>query len=167
MQDGAYEKRGSIRSRLIPALSLRTLDARALAGSLSVLAVLCAYRFYNYWTTGFFVADEYGYFFDAIHGWVYSDRWFVGWVNIALFKALGFWHRHSANRSATLSEKATKALNFDKSRGVLRFELNVNLWQGLRHITWHRETNVPGRMPELRESTVTNDKNRRIFSDAH
>ena len=89
MVDGHHKRRGSLSSRLIPALSLRTLDTKALAGSLAVLAVLCAYRFYNFWTTGFFVSDEYGYFYDAIHGAVYSDRWFVGWVNILLFKALG------------------------------------------------------------------------------
>jgi len=56
---------------------------------LAALGVLCAYRFYDFWTTGFFVSDEYGYFFDAVHGAVYSDRWFVGWLNIVLFKALG------------------------------------------------------------------------------
>jgi hypothetical protein len=56
---------------------------------LSILGVLCAYRFYDYRTTGFFVSDEYGYYFDAIHGAVYADRWFVGWTNILLFKALG------------------------------------------------------------------------------
>ena len=56
---------------------------------MAILAVLCAYRFYNYWTTGFFVSDEYGYFYDAIHGAVYGDRWFFGWVNIFVFKVLG------------------------------------------------------------------------------
>jgi hypothetical protein len=89
MLDKAKRRRGSMTSRLMPALSLRTLDAKALAACLSVLAVLCAYRFYDYWTTGFFVSDEFGYFFDAIHGGIYSDRWFVGWVNIFLFRALG------------------------------------------------------------------------------
>lgn len=51
--------------------------------------MLCAYRFYSYWTTGFFVSDEFGYFYDALHGALYSDRWFVGSVNILIFKALG------------------------------------------------------------------------------
>jgi hypothetical protein len=67
----------------------RTLDAKALIASLAILASLCAYRFYNYWTTGFYVSDEFGYYYDAVHGAIYSDRWFFGWVNIILFKALG------------------------------------------------------------------------------
>jgi hypothetical protein len=54
-----------------------------------MLAVLCAYRFFNYWTTGFSVSDEFGYFFDAAHGTIYSDRWFFGGLNIYLFRALG------------------------------------------------------------------------------
>lgn len=89
MLDRRHKRIGVMRSRLIPALSLRSLDAKALACSLAVLAVLCAYRFYNYWVTGFFVSDEFGYFYDALHGALYSDRWFVGSVNIVIFRALG------------------------------------------------------------------------------
>jgi len=79
----------SIRSHFAEVSSIRTLDARVLAASLSALAVLCTYRFYNYWISGFFVSDEFGYYFDAAHGAIYSDRWFFGWMNIFLFKALG------------------------------------------------------------------------------
>jgi len=89
MLSGSNKTLRIVRSHFVSMSSLRTLDAKALAASLTVLAILCAYRFYSYWTTGFFVSDEYGYFFDALHGYVYSDRWFVGWVNIYLFKALG------------------------------------------------------------------------------
>src|SRR5579859_8082336 len=67
----------------------RAIDSKVLVGLLGALAVLCAYRFYDYWTTGFFVSDEYGYFYDAVHGAIYSDRWFFGWVNIIIFKAFG------------------------------------------------------------------------------
>ena len=89
MLNGYQKTFGIVRSRFMSASRLRALDAKALTGSLAILAVLCAYRFYDYWTTGFFVSDEYGYFFDAVHGAVYSGRWFFGWVNIFLFKALG------------------------------------------------------------------------------
>ena len=60
MLDRAYERRGSMSSRLVLALSLLAVDAKALAASLTVLAILCAYRFYGYWTTGFYVSDEFG-----------------------------------------------------------------------------------------------------------
>src|ERR1022692_3897125 len=80
---------GIARSRFTSVPLPRALDAKALIASLTILAVLCAYRFYNYWTTGFYVSDEFGYYYDAVHGAIYSDRWFFGWVNIILFKALG------------------------------------------------------------------------------
>lgn len=86
---GSKKSLRAARSNYISKSSLGASDGRALAGSLAVLAVLCAYRFYNYWTTGFFVSDEFGYFYDALHGALYSDRWFVGSVNIVIFKALG------------------------------------------------------------------------------
>ena len=79
----------SLRSRATLSASLRPIDVRVLAGALALVAVLAAYRFYDYWTTGFFVSDEFGYFFDAAHGQIYSDRWFFGWLNIYIFKALG------------------------------------------------------------------------------
>ncbi len=69
--------------------SLQSVDSKVLAASLAVLAFLAIYRFYNYWTSGFFVSDEFGYFYDAIHTAVYSDRWFFGWTNIILFRVLG------------------------------------------------------------------------------
>jgi hypothetical protein len=80
---------GVVWSRVVSVARPATPASKALAAALSVLGVLCAYRFYDFWTTGFFVSDEYGYYFDAIHGAVYADRWFVGWINIFLFKALG------------------------------------------------------------------------------
>jgi hypothetical protein len=89
MLSGIKKTLGIARPGLMKISRPRTPDSKALVGLLGVLAVLCAYRFYDYWTTGFFVSDEYGYFFDAAHGAVYSDRWFFGWVNIFLFKVLG------------------------------------------------------------------------------
>ncbi len=89
MQSGAQKTLGAIRLRLVSAAHLRTMDAKTLAGCFAALAVLCAYRFYSYWTTGFFVSDEFGYFFDALHGQIYGGRWFFGWMNIYLFRALG------------------------------------------------------------------------------
>ena len=80
---------GIARGRVSSAARMRGLDAKVLAALLATLAVLCAYRFYSYWTTGFYVSDEYGYFFDAIHGAIYSDRWFFGWANIIIFKIFG------------------------------------------------------------------------------
>ncbi len=89
MLGGSNKTLRIMRSQLVALSSLRALDAKALVALLATLAVLCAYRFYSFWTTGFFVSDEFGYFFDAAHGAVYSDRWFFGWVNIFIFKALG------------------------------------------------------------------------------
>jgi hypothetical protein len=65
------------------------IDTRALMGAIALLGILGIYRFYDYWTTGFYVSDEFGYYYDAVHGAIYSDRWFFGWVNILLFKTLG------------------------------------------------------------------------------
>jgi hypothetical protein len=79
----------SVRLHFAEDSSIGTLDAKVLIGSLLALAVLCAYRFYSYWTSGFFVSDEFGYYFDAVHNAIYADRWFFGWTNIFLFKALG------------------------------------------------------------------------------
>jgi len=53
------------------------------------MACLCVYRFYDFWTTGFFSSDEYGYFFDATHGIIYAGRWFFGYINIGLFSIPG------------------------------------------------------------------------------
>jgi len=78
-----------MRNRLRSIARLDGPDTKALASALTILAALCVYRFYDFWTTGFFVSDEYGYFFDAVHGSIYSDRWLFGWMNIYLFKALG------------------------------------------------------------------------------
>lgn len=53
------------------------------------MGLLAAYRFYDYWTTGFFVSDEYGYFYNALHGQVYSDRWFFSDLNTVIFRLFG------------------------------------------------------------------------------
>jgi hypothetical protein len=68
---------------------VRDISAKALVVSILVMAVLAVYRFYNYWTTGFYVSDEFGYFYYAVHGLIYTDRWFFSWMNIVLFRALG------------------------------------------------------------------------------
>ena len=65
------------------------MDFRVLLACLGGLVTLCIYRFYSYWATGFFVSDEYGYYYDAIHGTFYSDRWFFGYVNIIIFRIFG------------------------------------------------------------------------------
>ena len=62
-----------------------TLDTKALLVAEAIMAALCAYRFYSYVTTGFFVSDEFGYYYNAVNGGVYGDRWFFGWMNIVLF----------------------------------------------------------------------------------
>jgi hypothetical protein len=49
------------------------------------MAGLCLYRFLSYVITGFFVSDEYGYFYNAANGTIYGDRWFFGWLNVILF----------------------------------------------------------------------------------
>jgi len=49
------------------------------------MAVLCAYRFYSYLVTGFFVSDEFGYYYNAANGGIYGDRWFFGWLNLIIF----------------------------------------------------------------------------------
>ena len=86
MLSGPRESFRLIRSRLVSIPRVLTLDAKVLGGALTLLAVLCAYRSYNYWITGFFVSDEFGYFHNAANGAIYGDRWFFGWLNIFLFK---------------------------------------------------------------------------------
>src|SRR2546425_3654995 len=86
MLSGPRESFRLIRSRLVSIPRVLTLDAKVLGGALTLLAVLCAYRSYNYWVTGFFVSDEFGYFHNASNGAIYGDRWFFGWLNIFLFK---------------------------------------------------------------------------------
>ncbi|MDA4122237.1 MAG: hypothetical protein OK456_03540 [Thaumarchaeota archaeon] len=54
-----------------------------------LVAVLAVFRFYDYWTTGFFVPDEYGYYYDGLHGSIYAGRWFFGDLNGLVFKLLG------------------------------------------------------------------------------
>ncbi|MDA4118184.1 MAG: hypothetical protein OK455_07555 [Thaumarchaeota archaeon] len=71
--------------KLLLRSKLRTVDAKVLLLSLSLLAALCAYRFYSYLVTGFFVSDEFGYYYNAANGTVYGDRWFFGWLNVFLF----------------------------------------------------------------------------------
>lgn len=81
----------------LPRLSIQTYAQKVLLFAILSLAGLSIYRFYDYWTTGFFVADEFGYYFDALHGQVYGFRWFFGWLNIILFKLLDI---HSVSRYA-------------------------------------------------------------------
>lgn len=79
----------------------RTLSSsnKAFLLVLGCLAALIAYRAISYWVTGFFVSDEYGYYYDALHGTVYGGRWFFGGLNIALFQVLGI---NSVDRFAYL-----------------------------------------------------------------
>jgi hypothetical protein len=65
------------------------IGARTLLLSLAALASLCAYRTYSFVLTGFFVSDEFGYAYTAMHGTVYGGRWFFGWLNVLLFRVLG------------------------------------------------------------------------------
>jgi hypothetical protein len=50
------------------------------------MAALCIYRILNYRITGFIVPDEYGYYYTALNGTIYGDRWFFGGLNILLFR---------------------------------------------------------------------------------
>ena len=65
------------------------IEAKALAFAEAMMALLCVYRFYNYEVTGFFVSDEFGYYYDAAHASIYGDRWFFGWLNVVLFDIFG------------------------------------------------------------------------------
>jgi len=60
-------------------------DVKALILAEALMAALCIYRSLSYVITGFFVSDEYGYFYNAAHGAIYGDRWFFGWLNVILF----------------------------------------------------------------------------------
>jgi hypothetical protein len=71
--------------KLLPRSRPRGIDAKALLCSLLLLAALCTYRFYSYLVTGFFVSDEFGYYYNAANGTFYGDRWFFGWLNVFLF----------------------------------------------------------------------------------
>jgi hypothetical protein len=66
-----------------------SIDRKVLIFTIVSIAGLCAYRAFDYWVTGFYVSDEFGYVNGAMTGTVYSDRWFFGWMNIALFRLLG------------------------------------------------------------------------------
>lgn len=65
------------------------LDRKALLFAELAIAALSTYRAYDYFTTGFFVSDEFGYYYDAVHGMIYGGRWFFGGFNITLFRILG------------------------------------------------------------------------------
>jgi hypothetical protein len=69
-----------------------SLEAKALLLAEGLLGVLCAFRFYEYWTTGYFAFDESLYYRDAITGgtagW-FSFRWFVVGFDILIFRVLG------------------------------------------------------------------------------
>jgi hypothetical protein len=66
-----------------------SIDRKVLVFTIVSIAGLCAYRAFDYWVTGFYVSDEFGYVNGAMTGTVYSDRWFFGWMNIALFRLFG------------------------------------------------------------------------------
>jgi len=71
-------------------LSLRgRRDLQALVASEIVVAALAVFRFYDYWTTGFFVPDEYGYYYNGLHGLTYAGRWFFGDLNGLVFRFFG------------------------------------------------------------------------------
>jgi len=61
------------------------IDKKALILAEVLMAALSAYRFLSYVITGFFVSDEFGYYYNAVNGNIYGDRWFFGWLNIFLF----------------------------------------------------------------------------------
>src|SRR5467141_4003183 len=71
---------------LITGLRSLTLDQKVLVLAEVVMVALCFYRAYSFLVTGFFVSDEFGYYYNAVHGAVYGDRWFYGWLNIYLFR---------------------------------------------------------------------------------
>jgi hypothetical protein len=62
-----------------------SIDKKALILAEILMAALCVYRFVSYLTTGFYVSDEFGYFYNAANGTIYGDRWFFGWLNLILF----------------------------------------------------------------------------------
>jgi len=66
-------------------IKILSVDKKALLLAEVVMAGLCIYRFVSYVVTGFFVSDEYGYFYNAANGTIYGDRWFFGWLNVVLF----------------------------------------------------------------------------------
>jgi len=45
-----------------------SIGPKALLFSVVAMAVLCMYRTYDYWVTGFYVSDEFGYAHDAMTG---------------------------------------------------------------------------------------------------
>jgi hypothetical protein len=62
-----------------------SVDKKALILAEVFMAALCVYRFLSYVITGFYVSDEFGYFYNAANGTIYGDRWFFGWLNLILF----------------------------------------------------------------------------------
>lgn len=65
------------------------LGKKAFIAVAVTMAGLSAYRAYQYWITGFFVPDEFGYYADALGGSFYGTRWFFGGANIILFRLFG------------------------------------------------------------------------------
>lgn len=73
-----------------PGWTTLSVETKTLAGVLVSLAVLSVFRAYHYFVTGFVVTDEFGYIFGAMHSQIFvPDRWFFGWLNVAIFRALG------------------------------------------------------------------------------
>ena len=84
-----------------PPLLLRLRQSRAdlklLIFGMAVFLGLAIYRELSYQITGFFLADEYTYFFDAVAHATYAYRLFFSWGNILVFNLLGV---HNANSFA-------------------------------------------------------------------
>jgi hypothetical protein len=123
MLNGSSSPLGAFRTKMTSIAHLRTLDAKVLAGCLVILAGLSIFRVYDYWTTGFFVSDEFGYYYNALTGGIYGGRWFFGWMNIYLFRALGI-------------------TNVDEFSYMLPFYLFF--WAGVTMITFHRILGILG-----------------------
>lgn len=85
---GSPPRKGGI-SSLFQRATCLSIDKKMLVLVLASFAALCAYRLYSFWATGFFAADEYGYYAGAIQGTTYGGRWFVGGLNIVIFRAFG------------------------------------------------------------------------------
>lgn len=62
------------------------IEKKTLLFTFAVMSGLSVYRGYHFGLTGFFVADEFGYAYNAIHGDIYDPRWFFGLVNSAIFR---------------------------------------------------------------------------------
>lgn len=74
-------------------------DRKALLVAEVAMATLCAYRWFDFWVSGFYAPDEYGYYQYALAGQVYGGRWFFGYFNGFLFD---LFHIRSVDAFASL-----------------------------------------------------------------